>query len=429
MRILVVDDEIVSRKKMLKILGKFGECEVALTGTQAVEVFREALEKQTPFELITLDIMMPEIDGKQVLQHIREYEKQKDVPREQWVKVFMVTSATDRDTIISCVKTGCDEYITKPFSMETVMKKLGENGLLPDDYKPEAADVQEQSPSEPKRSMLDQIIDRFKRGEIDLPTLPKINLKYNELVNKGANNQEIAEFLKQDAAISSKLISISNSSYYRGVVENKTVEQAINRLGLQTTKQTVDTISQRSLYIASKAKYSGIIEALWEHSLSCAHACQLISESLNGKIGGDLFTMGLLHDIGKLFLLQVVGEMEKNAQGTDEPTKQDLEKWLDEHHCKAGATLLTKWGFPAEFVRAALHHEDPGGTDPISDELLVVHVSNELVKTILYEHTDQQVTEPAESEFTRKLGMTPEMVAGVRDQVKIRIEHLKDYLG
>jgi HD-like signal output (HDOD) protein len=416
MRILVVDDEIVSRKKMLKILGKFGECEVALTGTQAVEVFREALEKQTPFELITLDIMMPEIDGKQVLQHIREYEKQKDVPREQWVKVFMVTSATD-------------EYITKPFSMETVMKKLGENGLLPDDYKPEAADVQEQSPSEPKRSMLDQIIDRFKRGEIDLPTLPKINLKYNELVNKGANNQEIAEFLKQDAAISSKLISISNSSYYRGVVENKTVEQAINRLGLQTTKQTVDTISQRSLYIASKAKYSGIIEALWEHSLSCAHACQLISESLNGKIGGDLFTMGLLHDIGKLFLLQVVGEMEKNAQGTDEPTKQDLEKWLHEHHCKAGATLLTKWGFPAEFVRAALHHEDPGGTDTISDELLVVHVSNELVKTILYEHTDQQVTEPAESEFTRKLGMTPEMVAGVRDQVKIRIEHLKDYLG
>ncbi len=235
MRILVVDDEIVSRKKMLKILGKFGECEVALTGTQAVEVFREALEKQTPYELtpfklITLDIMMPKIDGKQVLQHIREYEKQKEVPQEQWAKVFMVTSATDRDTIISCVKTGCDEYITKPFSMETIVKKLGENGLLPDDYKPEAAVVQEQSPSEPKRSMLDQIIDRFKRGEIDLPTLPKIHLKYNELVDKGANNQEIAEFLKQDAAISSKLISISNSAYYRGVVENNTVEQAINSM-------------------------------------------------------------------------------------------------------------------------------------------------------------------------------------------------------
>ena len=429
MRILVVDDEIVSRKKMVKILDKVGECEVALTGTQALEVFQEALEKQTPFDLITLDIMMPEIDGKQILQHIRNHEKDKEIPSEKRVKVFMVSAATDKDTIISCIKTGCDDYITKPFSKDTVMKKLGMNGLLSDGYKPQAPDSLEETSQERKRSLLDHIIDRFKRGEIDLPTLPKIHVKYNELVNKGANNQEIAEFLKQDAAISSKLISISNSVYYRGVVENETVEQAIGRLGLQTTKQTVDTISQRSLYIASKAEYSGIIEELWEHSLSCAHACQLISEKLKVRIKGDLFTMGLLHDIGKLFLIQVVGEMGKDAQDTDTPSADDLEIWLKEHHCKAGAALLAKWGFPAEFIRAALHHEDLSGADTLTDELLMVYLSNELIKSSVPFEEDQKLAELLKNESVQRLGMTPETVAGIRDRVRTVVEQLKDHLG
>lgn len=63
------------------------------------------------------------------------------------------------------------------------------------------------------------------------------------MINKGANLQEIGDLLKQDAAISFKLISIANSVYYRGVVESKTLGQAISRLGLNTTRQYVEAVT------------------------------------------------------------------------------------------------------------------------------------------------------------------------------------------
>jgi HD-like signal output (HDOD) protein/DNA-binding NarL/FixJ family response regulator len=427
MKILVVDDELVSRMKMKMIMEGIGECTEADGGQRAVKLFFDAWEKGTPYGLVVLDVTMPEVDGTQVLQQIRELEKTKDVSQETQVKVFMVSAQSDKHTIISCIKSGCNDYITKPFTKEIIMKKLVDNGLIESNSAREADDGF--TPRKTKRSMLEHIIDRFKQGEIDLPSLSKIYIKFNELVKKNAQLQELAEFLKQDPAISSKLISISNSAFYRGAMENHTLEQAITRLGIKTTKETVDAISQRSLYISSNEKYSAIIEVLWEHSLSCAHACLLVTESLNKMSAKDLFTIGILHDIGKLFLLQVVGEMEKKGNAGDAPSKEDLEEWLDTHHCRAGSTLLTKWGFPAEFIQAALYHDSPGNAKSISYELLVVHAANEIVKSMGYLSKVGKGPEPLESDIILKLGLSPQMIEKIQAQVKTRMEHLKEYLG
>jgi len=430
MKILVVDDELVSRMKMKRIMDSLGECKEADMGSQAVALFRDAWKREAPFDLITLDITMPELDGTQVLQQIREYEKAGDIPGEKQAKVFMVTGQSDRNTIVSCIRAGCNDYIMKPFSLQTVMKKLFDNGLVADPGSPASEDAQGPVPDGAKRSLLDRIIERFHQGEIELPPLPKISTKFNDLAAGNAQIQDIADLLKQDPAISSKLISISNSAYYRGLVENDTVEKAISRLGLQATRQTVDALSQRSLYITSQVQYTGIIEALWEHSLACAHACQLVSESLSARTGYDLFTMGLLHDIGKLFLLRVMGEIENNGRQAGTPAAEDLTEWLEEHHCKAGGILLLKWGFSGEYIRAALHHDDLGAADSLTDELHMVSLSNELVKSMGYAtHAGSPSAGPMESESAGKLGITPEMMTGIQEEVRARMEQLKDYLG
>jgi len=79
MKILIVDDEFVSRKKMHKIVQNFGKCKVVDSGKAAISAFKTAWESWTPFDLITLDVSMPEMDGIEVVYKIREIEKENKV--------------------------------------------------------------------------------------------------------------------------------------------------------------------------------------------------------------------------------------------------------------------------------------------------------------------------------------------------------------
>ncbi len=77
MKVMVVDDELVSRKKMEKILSSFGEVKAVENGEKAIDVFRKASDEGEGFDLITLDIEMPGIDGTETLFEIREIENEK----------------------------------------------------------------------------------------------------------------------------------------------------------------------------------------------------------------------------------------------------------------------------------------------------------------------------------------------------------------
>lgn len=124
MKILVVDDELVSRKKMQKIMEGLGECAAAANGGDALNLFKQALKSGTPFDLVTLDVVMPVMDGTEVLYQIRELEKQGHRPKEKRTKILMVTAQSDKDTVITCIQAQCDDYIVKPFDREKVMNKI-----------------------------------------------------------------------------------------------------------------------------------------------------------------------------------------------------------------------------------------------------------------------------------------------------------------
>ena len=433
MKTLVVDDELVSRKKLQKIMETLGECEVAEGGRDAITAFTKALENGVPFDLITLDIIMPEMDGTEVLFEIREIEKRENTPAEKQVNVLMVSARSDKDSIITCIQAGCDDYIVKPFDREMVIKKLEK---IMSGQRINVADVEdiqallsEEKPKEGKSTIIEEIISRFKQGKIDLPSLPKINIKFNEMINKGANLQDVADLLKQDMAISFKLISVSNSVYYRGVVENKTLGQAISRLGLNTAKRYVDAISTRALYTTKNKKYAVLIEKLWEHSLSCAYASQIVSEVCKLRLQDDTFTVGLLHDIGKLVLLQVIGELEIKAKLEQKIDTIELFETMDTYHGKFGFAVLKKWGFSPGFTKIALYHDNLEEADHISQELLVVHFANLLVKSMGYDLAEKAEIDVEGAESTRQLRLDSTIVNEVKGQVKERMEALREYLG
>jgi len=427
MKSLIVDDELVSRKKMQKIMESFGECEVADSGKTAIIAFKQAVESGRLFDLITLDVNMPEIDGTEVLFEIREIEKENKVPIEKQVKILMVTSASDKDTIITCIQAECDDYVVKPFDKKMLTEKIekirsGER-LTVDGIE----DIQSMV-VETRLGVIEEIISRFKRGEITLPSPPQISIKFKEMINKGAKVPEIAALLKQDMAVSFQLISVSNSTYYRGISEIETLDQAISRLGIDTTKRYVEAISNQALYAATNKQFAAFISKLWEHSLSCAYASQIITEVLKIKLSDDAFTMGLFHDIGKLILLQIFGELEIKGQLREEGSRVEMFNDLDTYHGKFGAVLLKKWKFPTVYAQIAMYHNNLERVDPIPKSLLIVHFANILVKSMGFDINQQSEINIEETESARILKIDLAIINDIKSQVKERMGVMTEIL-
>ena len=129
MRVLVVEDELVSRKKLEKILSGVGKVEAVDSGAQAIRRFREARALEEPFDLVCLDINLPDMDGTMVLLELREAEKKMRAQGRKRTKIMMITSHRDKDTIITSIQAGCDEYLVKPFTGESVRQKLVKMGF------------------------------------------------------------------------------------------------------------------------------------------------------------------------------------------------------------------------------------------------------------------------------------------------------------
>jgi HD-like signal output (HDOD) protein/DNA-binding NarL/FixJ family response regulator len=276
-----------------------------------------------------------------------------------------------------------------------------------------------------------EIVSRFKQGEINLPSLPKINMKFQELIDRGADYRQISELLKQDLAIASKLIMVSNSPFYRGIEINKTMEQAVSRLGIGITQQYVNVISNRALYTVSQKKYLPMIERLWQHSLACAHACQVITRLPEQKteFDNDPFIMGLLHDIGKLILIQVISELEAKGKFGPEIPVQEVVNIAETYHSQFGSALLKRWQFSNGCVGAALYHDNLRDAGPISKELLIFHFANLLVKGLGFVFTEGSVPDIETSESAQFLKIDPETISSIKQDTSTYMDEVGKILS
>lgn len=128
MKALIVEDDFTSRKVLLKFLEPYGECDIAVDGKEALEAFIDASEAGEPYDLVFLDIMMPEMDGHGVLKSIRAHESSKGIEGRDVAKVIMTTALDDSSNVLEAFKSGCEAYVVKPIDKETLyheMKKLG----------------------------------------------------------------------------------------------------------------------------------------------------------------------------------------------------------------------------------------------------------------------------------------------------------------
>ncbi len=129
MRILLAEDDFVTRKYMMEFLSKYGDCDVTVDGMEAVDAFMMALEDEEPYDLVCLDIMMPTMDGYQALMGIRNLEKERNIPPEKQAKVIMTTALNDEKNVKMAFDLGCTVYSGKPIDKEKFDQALKKFGL------------------------------------------------------------------------------------------------------------------------------------------------------------------------------------------------------------------------------------------------------------------------------------------------------------
>jgi two-component system chemotaxis response regulator CheY len=130
MKYLIVEDDFAARRLLKRYLSGYGDCDVAVNGNEAIEAFRQAMDEKEPYDLICLDIMMPNMDGRDALKAIRQIEREHGIYGLDGAKVIMTTALGDSKNVMGSFREGCEAYIVKPVEKDKLLEEMENLGLI-----------------------------------------------------------------------------------------------------------------------------------------------------------------------------------------------------------------------------------------------------------------------------------------------------------
>ncbi len=130
LRSLLVEDDFSSRLLLQTFLARYGECHVAVNGREAVEAFRKAFDQGQRYSLICMDIMMPEMDGREAVRQIRKIEEGQGIFFSSGARIIMTTALDDIKEVGHCFNELCDAYLVKPIDLSKLLEHMKAYNLV-----------------------------------------------------------------------------------------------------------------------------------------------------------------------------------------------------------------------------------------------------------------------------------------------------------
>jgi two-component system chemotaxis response regulator CheY len=124
LRMLLVEDDFTSRLLLQTFLSRYGECHVAVNGREAVEAFRSVLERGERYDLICMDILMPEMNGREAVRQVRALEEEHGILSSSGAKIIMTTAVDDIKEVSRCFRELCDAYLMKPIDLGKLLDHM-----------------------------------------------------------------------------------------------------------------------------------------------------------------------------------------------------------------------------------------------------------------------------------------------------------------
>jgi two-component system chemotaxis response regulator CheY len=125
MKCLIVEDDPATSQVMKHMISRYGTVDVIENGTKALDMFRQTHESNIPYDLILMDIMLPEISGLTAVLAIRELETRMNISPTQRVKIIMTTALDDPRTVMkSLYESDANSYLVKPVRLRKLEDEL-----------------------------------------------------------------------------------------------------------------------------------------------------------------------------------------------------------------------------------------------------------------------------------------------------------------
>lgn len=225
------------------------------------------------------------------------------------------------------------------------------------------------------KAFIDEVENFIESGKLYLPVFnPNALRVQQELVKKEPDMGAVENLIARDQTLASEVLRMANSTYYRGLVEVKTVKTAMARLGVQEVGKIVLLAASRMAFPVVDQELKVLLKKLWQHSAGNALAANWLARKCDfGELAGQAFFAGLLHDIGKLFLITAIEQAKLRNSG--KMTSSLLMEVVDTLHTKQGYRLMKHWNMPEEYcVVVRDHHE--AAVDPKNTLLILVRLAD-----------------------------------------------------
>lgn len=332
-KILFIDDESNILRAINRAFRNLEfECFYANGIKEAIDIFLET----DHLDMLITDIKMPYFDGIRVLKLFKEAS-----PDTIRVAITGYASASSITEAVS--KNLAKQYFYKPWNNEELIEGIRKMFVLEEKL---------------KSSHIFKIVQQFD----SIKTIPRLFNELNLYIQREKSIEDITGIIERDPAITSNVLRIANSAFYAAKTGN--IQQAIMYIGLNNLKQIVLSyeISQMNSETFEKSEF------IWTHSNRTNLIFQeLYTKYFGTKIPAIISAAGIVHDIGKIILLQIFGniyfdEILKLKLRDDQLISKE-EEIFGIDHSTIGGYFLNWWAFPYDIIEMTLYHHTPKDPD------------------------------------------------------------------
>jgi HD-like signal output (HDOD) protein len=211
------------------------------------------------------------------------------------------------------------------------------------------------------KSFIEIVDQHLASSDARLPVFNTTALRIQqEIAREEPNLRLIEKLIVSDQSLTAKVLSVSNSSFYKGLQQVATVRNAVVRLGINEVSNIVMLVTHENNFRSKDTFVHGIMRKLWRHSVGCAMGANWLAKQCGlHALAHEAFFAGLLHDVGMLFILTVIDDLKHANQSQAQPSNALLVEAMETLHTNHGHSLMSQWNLPQKYSQVARdHHQE-----------------------------------------------------------------------
>jgi HD-like signal output (HDOD) protein len=217
----------------------------------------------------------------------------------------------------------------------------------------------------------------------ELPTLSNVVLQLGRMLQDiNTSAQDVAEIIENDQSIVTKMLKLVNSAFFGFSNKVSSVQHALMLLGFNTVRNVIVSIDVIDALKLQKKIQGFDITAFWRHAIGVAIISRHLDQANGGHNQEDVFTAGIIHDIGKIVMAHYFSD---RFQATwDTMQHERITFWESEHrhfplnHAMIGEHLAKKWHLPHQMGRVIGQHHTDSRSDSVDSLIYIVHAADAL---------------------------------------------------